>query len=179
MIILIDQDGVIADFERGFLENWLSQFPNESFVSLDQRKNFYVREDYPLRLRNNVEGVYYAVGFYQNLPPIAGSIEAIQDMVQMGHDVWICTAPLSRYENCVLEKYLWVEQYLGRDFTQRIIFAKDKTVVRGDILIDDRPHVNGLFVPQWEHVLYDTSYNQLQTDKKRITWNSWRTILNI
>src|SRR3989338_9420813 len=102
MIILIDQDGPLADFEKGFLDAWRAQFPNEHFVPLHRRRTFYVRDDYPKELRDKVESIYFAPGFYLNLPPVNGSLEALKMLVELGHDVRICTSPLSRYENCAL-----------------------------------------------------------------------------
>jgi len=39
----------------------------------------------------------------------------------------------------VLEKYHWVEKYFERDFTKRLVLTKDKTIIHGDFLIDDKP----------------------------------------
>lgn len=177
MIILVDQDGVLADYEKSFLENWKNKFPNECFISLEQRKNFHIRDDYPAELRQKVESIYFSTGFHRNLPPIPGSKEAIQKMLQLGHEVFICTAPLSQYKNCVLEKYLWVEEHFSKDFIKRIILVKDKTLVRGDILIDDRPDIKGVYSPRWEHVLYDAPQNKHVINKRRLTWSNWEDIL--
>ncbi|MBI2024757.1 MAG: 5'-3'-deoxyribonucleotidase [Candidatus Harrisonbacteria bacterium] len=176
MIILVDQDGPLADFEKGFLETWRAQFPEERFIPLNQRKTFYVRDDYPEKLRDKVESIYFASGFYQNLPPVAGSVEALKILVELGYDVRICTSPLSRYENCVLEKYRWVEKHLGRDFIKRIVLSKDKTIVRGSFLIDDKPIIKGGETAEWEHILYDCPYNQEVKVKRRLTWANWREV---
>lgn len=179
MIVLVDQDGPLADFEKGFLDEWRSRFPNDFFVPIHERKTFYVRDDYPSELRNKVESIYFSPGFYLNLPPVAGSIEGLRALVELGHDVRICTSPLSQYENCVLEKYQWVEKYLGRDFTKRIVLSKDKTIVRGRFLIDDKPVVEGGETAEWEHILYDCPYNQEVKNKKRLTWANWREVLGL
>lgn len=177
MLILIDQDGPLANFERGFLESWRTQFSDKSYIPLEQRTTFYPREQYPEELRKEVESIYFAAGFHFNLPPTEGAIEAVKEMIALGHDVRICTSPLSRYENCILEKYQWVERHLGHDFTKRIIVAKDKTFVRGDILIDDRLEVAGILSPTWEHVIFDLPFNRNVHGKKRINWSNWKKIL--
>ena len=61
----------------------------------------------------------------------------------MGHEVFICTAPLTNYENSVLEKYKWVEKNFGHEWIKKIILTKDKTLIKGDILIDDNPEIFG------------------------------------
>jgi len=179
MIILIDQDGPLADFQGGFLEKWQARFPKEFFVPIHKRKNFYVRDDYPEDLRDKVETIYCEPGFFLNLQPVKGSIEAINVMLELGHDVRICTSPLSRYENCVLEKYQWVEEYFGRDFTRRIILSKDKTIIRGHFLIDDKPSMKDAGKAEWEHIIYDCPYNLNVRDGKRLTWKNYRNVLDI
>jgi len=137
---------------------------------------FYAEEDYPNDLQDLLREIYRGKGFYFSLPPIPGSLEALAEL-QSQHGVFICTSPLSIYENCVLEKYQWVDYYLGKKWVRKLILAKDKTVVRGDILIDDRPEVTGVVTPVWEHVLFDQPYNRNVRDKRRITWDSWRQTL--
>lgn len=65
--------------------------------------------------------------------------DGVRAMLKVGHDVQICISPLTPWHCCVAEKYAWVEQYLGAEFTQRMILTKDKTLIRGDVLVDDKP----------------------------------------
>lgn len=44
---------------------------------------------------------------------------------------------------CVFVQYAWVEKHFGEDFLEQVILTRDKTLVTGDILIDDRPDVTG------------------------------------
>ena len=44
---------------------------------------------------------------------------------------------------CNLLQYEWVQRYLGRSFMQRLILTRDKTIVNGDLLIDDLPVIKG------------------------------------
>lgn len=141
MLILIDQDGVLADFERGFYNAWIAGGNRHPALPLHERRSFYIRDDYPHHLKNEVEAIYSAPGFYRDLPPIDGAIKAVNDLFSMGHDVRICTSPLDAYRNCLSEKYEWVEQHLGSDLVTRMIVTKDKTIVHGDVLVDDKPEI--------------------------------------
>lgn len=40
-------------------------------------------------------------------------------------------------------QYAWVEKHLGHDFLEQVILTRDKTLVTGDILIDDKPDILG------------------------------------
>lgn len=176
-IILVDMDDVLADFEAKFLEDWKKKFLNHPHIPLNNRKAFRIEEDYPSELKKEVEGIFSAPGFFENLDKIPGGKEALIKMQEIGHNVFICTSPISKYANCVLEKYRWVEKNLGYEWTKKIIMTKDKTLVFGDILIDDKPEHTGLKKPAWKHVLFEKSYNQHISTKPRITWNNWEKIL--
>jgi 5'-nucleotidase len=180
MRILIDMDGVIADFEGDFLRRWIELHPEKSFIPLEERKGFYVKSQYPKEYHTFVEEIYHGCGFYQNLPPIPGSLEALKELQASKHDILLCTSPmLPKYENCVLEKYHWVYDRLGEHWVNNIVLTKDKTIVKGDVLIDDKPEIKGLVDPEWEHVIYDQPYNRHIEGQKRLTWQNWKEVLEI
>lgn len=173
MLILIDQDGVLADFERGFYGAWQAGGQSHKALPLEDRRSFYVRDDYPAHLREAVEAIYTAPGFYRSLPPIAGAIESVKALLALGHDVRICTSPLNAYRHCVLEKYEWVERHLGSESVARIIVTKDKTLIHGDVLIDDKPQITGICTPTWRQLLFDQPYNR-HVGGVRMTWANWK-----
>ena len=177
MLILLDQDGVLADFEQGFYDAWNASMGTEfPAVELQQRRSFYVRDDYPAHYANAVQAIYTRPGFYRDLPPVAGAMDAVKMLCDMGHDVRICTSPLNQYRNCIPEKYEWVEHYLGIDFVSRVIVTKDKTLVAGDVLVDDKPVIAGAHMPVWAHVIYDQPYNR-QLAGVRVSWLDWNGVL--
>jgi 5'-nucleotidase len=177
MIILVDMDGVLANFEEKFLEIYRSLYPNLPYIPVNLRRRFHIREEYPKELEDKVVSVWTKPGFYLSLDPIDKGLESINEIKNKGHDVFICTSPLSTYENCVLEKYKWVEKYLGNNWVRNIIFTKDKTIVHGNLLIDDNPLIKGIKNPSFEHIIYDCSYNKLENFKRRMTWNNWKDVL--
>lgn len=179
MIILVDQDNVLADLNQGMLTGWREKYPDKPYIPLEQITEFYFHHNYPIEYKKQLDDISQAPGFVRFLPPIKGSIEALTEMEEMGNEVFICTSPLSHYENCVKEKYEWVENHLSRDWTKKLILTKDKTLVSGDILIDDKSDITGVKKPDWKHILYDKPYNKSVNGKLRITWDNWKEILSI
>uniref|UniRef100_H0XFU6 5', 3'-nucleotidase, cytosolic n=1 Tax=Otolemur garnettii TaxID=30611 RepID=H0XFU6_OTOGA len=186
--VLVDMDGVLADFEAGLLRGFRRHFPEEPYVPLEQRRGFFAREQYrALRpdLADKVASVYEAPGFFLGLEPIPGALEAMREMNDIQDtEVFICTSPLLKYEHCVGEKYRWVEQHLGPQFVERIILTRDKTVVLGDLLIDDKDNIQGgEETPTWEHILFTCCHNQhlvLPPSRRRLlSWSdNWREIID-
>lgn len=176
MLVLVDQDGVLADFDRGFNVAWHAKYPDRDVVDLALRRNFHLRDDYPEYYRAEIKDLQASPGFILGLPPVPRALEAVRAMLDAGHDVRICTAPLSRFTHCVPEKFQWVEDHLGPEWVARIVLTKDKTLVRGDVLIDDKPEVTGGLVPTWEHLVFEAPYNTA-AGGRRVNWGNWQEVL--
>jgi 5'-nucleotidase len=144
---------------------------------VEARTTFYVKDEYPEELKPLVAEILLESSFFQDMLPVAGAKEALEEMQEKRFEVFICTSPLSTYNNCVLEKYKWVEKVLGPAWVKQIILTKDKTVIKGDFLIDDKPLITGAQdPPEWEHILYDRPYNK-GANRRRLTWDNWKDIL--
>lgn len=44
--VLVDMDGVLADFEGGFLKKFRARFPDKPYIALEDRRGFWVSEQY-------------------------------------------------------------------------------------------------------------------------------------
>ena len=176
MLILIDQDGVLADFDRAAMDEYTRRFPGPSPFPSD-RKQFYLADSIPRELRSRVESIYNEPGFFQRLPLITGAGEALAEMIRRNIDFVICTSPVLGNPTCLQDKYNWLVEHFGSRVARRVIFTKDKTLVRGDILIEDRPDVTGEYPRSWEHVVFDASYNRHVTGRRRLTWANWQEVL--
>ena len=177
MLILVDMDGVLADFEGHLMQQWQARHPNTFELAREERTTFYVSRQFPKEHRQKLFDIMYSQQFFANLPAIAGGKEALEKMREMGWEVFLCSSPLLSNKTGASEKFAWVEQHLGRDWISQLILATDKTLVQGDILIDDRPEIKGAVKPVWEHVLYDQPYNRQTNGKRRLTWANWKQVL--
>lgn len=185
--VLVDMDGVLTDFEGGFLKKYRARYPDEPFISLDDRRGFWVSAQYGLLrsdLRDKASSIWESKDFFLELDPLPGGVEAIKEMAKMKNtDVFICTSPIKHYKYCPYEKYAWVEKYLGHDFLEQVILTRDKTLITGDILIDDKPDILGVEPqPTWEHVLFTACHNKhlpiSPSQRRLLSWfDDWRSIL--
>lgn len=79
-----------------------------------------------------------AYGFYAELPPIRGAIDAYKWLVETGRfEVYILTAPSINNPMSYTEKRIWVEKHLGMEAVERLIISPNKGLLKGDFLIDD------------------------------------------
>ncbi|XP_028020322.2 5'(3')-deoxyribonucleotidase, mitochondrial isoform X5 [Balaenoptera acutorostrata] len=145
--VLVDMDGVLADFEGGFLRKFRARFPDQPFIALEDRRGFWVSEQYD-RLQPGLSekaiSIWESENFFFDLEPLPGAVEAVKQMANLeSTDVFICTSPIKMYKYCPFEKYAWVEKHFGPDFLEQMVLTRDKTVVSADLLIDDRVDITG------------------------------------
>lgn len=166
-VILIDMDNTLADFEKSAKEKYEAKG-----FTWPERTDFEFSDD------ANLRPIITEKGFFENLDPITGAIDAVKEMEKLGFIVFFCTSPLTQYLHCVPEKYTWIEKHFGKEWVKRIIVAKDKTMVIGDYLIDDRPNPEkGVLTPVWKHILFHQEYNK-SLKRQRITdWIDWKKII--
>jgi 5'-nucleotidase len=110
-------------------------------------------------------------GFYSRLEPYPGFTETVMKLAAAGHSVFFVSTPDSTNPGSSSEKRASIEAHFGVDWGKRLILTHDKTLVRGDVLVDDKPEITGEAEPEWKHVLFDQPYNR-GVDGPRITeWN--------
>jgi len=179
MIILIDMDDVLADFDGEFYNRWAKTHSDKPITPPHERNCFYIMDESPEDYRQYITEINTSPGFIRSLPLVDGGTKAVKQIAEMGHVIYICTSPLNNYYNCVKEKYEWIEEHLGFEWTKKLILTKDKTLIQGDILIDDKPEVKGVAKPVWEHIIFDKPYNRKTNHAKRMNWKNWREVLNL
>lgn len=177
-LVLVDMDGVQADLEAGFWQRWAQLHPTAPQRAAGDPTQFYIEDQLPLEYQAQVRAIVNTPGFFRNLPVMAGAPEALNEMLDEGWDVRVCTAPLLSNPTCASDKLAWVEEHLGAGWARRTVLAKDKSTVRGDLLIDDKPTVTTTLNPTWRHVVFDAPYNQQSPSPYRLTgWANWRQTL--
>ncbi len=177
-IVLIDMDGVVADFELAFLNIWKEKYPKRHFIELEDRRSFYTTSQYPAKWWPQMWKIMTNEGFFANMEPLEGSIKSIKKMARSGYEIYFCSAPLIQNPYCASEKYAWIKKQLGRKWEKRLILSSDKTLVQGNFLIDDRDKIKGDHKPSWEHLIFDRPYNREVKSNRRINWDNWREVLS-
>ena len=176
MLILVDMDGVLCNYGAAFDKAWKTKYPDAPWFPSETATTFFIKDQYPEEWHEQTSTINVEPGFFRNLEPISGGVEALRALEEAGHVVRICTAPLTNYQNCVLEKHEWVEEHLGVEWVRKVTTTKDKVLVAGDVLIDDKPDISGLIVPSWTHVRFDAPYNRL-SGHTLLNWSNYVEVL--
>lgn len=170
-VVLVDMDGVIADLEGAFWTAFNAVNPQAPTREQVDPAAFRLDDQVGAQWADAAQAILRSPGFYSMLRPMPHAAEALNAMLAGGWDVRICTAPKLSNPTCASDKLNWLDEHIGDGWSKRAIVAKDKTYVRGDILIDDKPTVDGDLDPTWQHVIFDAPYNATSPATVRLT--SW------
>jgi len=128
-LLYVDLDGVVADFM--------------SAVNTHPKKDTHLYKEHPDTIPH----------IFRNLKPISGAINAVNILLKSSlYDVYfLSTAPWGN-PSAWTDKRLWLEDRFGDKINRKLILTHRKDLVKGDILIDDRPN-NGAkdFEGEWIH----------------------------
>jgi len=174
-VILIDMDNTIVDYSSQ-IAPVLQTIYKDIQVTKDNWQTLKLND-----LHFHRKNIQSQPGFFRSMKPIDGALDALKEMDMMGHDVFIVSSPSTSGDTCHSEKSEWVKEHLGEKWARRLILTKDKTVVIGDILIDDKPNIHGLVTSTWQHILFAQPYNIHLEKEGRIilhNWNNWTDIVD-
>ena len=109
LTIFIDMDGVLANFDKA----------KQSHPDFE-KKGF--RPDLTLD--------------FSKFEPMPGALEAVRDLIEMGHDLFIATTPPWNHPDAWGQKRHWVEEHLPQ-LKRKMFLTHRKDLLIGDVLIDD------------------------------------------
>lgn len=144
-VILLDMDGALVDWDKGFLKAWGPRCPVDRTIS-------YYMEDcvMDVTLRKEALQLIAQKGFFENLEPMEGALETLKEMMEEGLQLYICTSPIKHSPHCAQEKINWVVKHLGEDWVDRIILCQDKVrkpVGAGCLIDEPLPFAHIPFLP--------------------------------
>lgn len=175
MHILIDLDGTLLDWGARWDQALEEHYPHLTNIprTKDQR-SFDLKINLTPEEQNAVDHIFDLEEFYRDLEPLPGAVEAFHAMVDAGHHVQIATSPWWTNPTCLQDKANSVLKYFGDKARKEMSFITNKTLLRGDILFDDKPEIHPLFEePEWVQVLYDQPYNRHVNKPRIFDWSEW------
>lgn len=129
--ILVDMDSIIADFYFGILDlherETGEKLPHDHVDAWDKTLSGVSMYHY-----------FSQPGFFAELRPIPGAHDVLRRLHDAGHEIVIVSS-IAGMGHAPGEKLPWLKRYYPWIKDQRVIFAKEKYRIKGDVLIDDHP----------------------------------------
>lgn len=153
--IFLDMDGVLADFEKA--------------AQQDIKQNHNGKEPENYRPDHTLDFSKFAV--------MPGAKEAVQRMIDAGHDVFIASTPPWDNKDAWGQKGVWIEEHFPM-LKKKVNLTHRKDLLIGDILIDDTGYRGQIdFQGEWIH--FGKSKRKVLTDNgwRTRNWGDWTSVM--
>lgn len=166
--LIVDMDGVMADIYSQFIAYDEKEFgyrqPIENMLGKREKDVF-----------KNARQYIFENGFFRNAPVMEGSIEAVKQLNEK-YELFIVSAAME-FPKSLSEKYEWLAEHFSFLTWHQIVFCGSKTVVQGDIMIDD--YYKNLDFFQGQTLLFAQPHNFGHDDKTHTRVETWDDILKV
>lgn len=176
--INLDVDGVVCDLVGGLFSALRGEGFDPKPIDDPSWKHWFFFSDMPPEMRMVSFGIMSDHNFWRELKPTMGSLESVIRLYTAGHRVqWVTTA----WEDCFGWRDArrdWLSQHFSLegdiDIEKNLVVAKDKSVIGGDVFIDDNPSnvVGWKRANMGRSLLYRSPFNRRYHDTlENIVWS--------
>ncbi len=166
--LLVDMDGVLADVYSQFI----AYEEIESGAKLT-RESLAGKEEY--QAFPNGRKHVNTTGFFRNAPLMDGCVDVLKQLNEK-YALFIVSAAME-FPNSLIEKHAWLAEHFPFINWQQIVFCGSKTVVQGDIMIDDHyknlDHFNG------QTILFTQPHNFGHDNRNHTRVETWNDIARL
>jgi 5'(3')-deoxyribonucleotidase len=166
--LIVDMDGVLADIYPQYLKFLSSE--SDIRLSVDELKGRSEAEVF-----KNIRKYLFTPGFFRGAPVVRGSYDALI-MLNSRYELFVVSSA-TEFPHSLMEKYEWLKGHFPFITWQQMVFCGLKSVVRGDIMIDD--HFKNLDHFKGKTILFTQPHNEGLPDKNHTRVHSWEEILSL
>lgn len=171
--LLLDMDGPLADFDA---HGWRACIDEGIEVDVagqhEQTARFFTDHIPDRRSRDSIRMLIDDTPWFRYLPVTPGAVDGVRDLIGAGVDVWVVTKPLEVNRTCRDDKAAWLRDHFPM-LERRLIIAPDKSLVQGDLLLDDAPHPAWFGSASWRPVIFSCAFNGAGSEWAGLPRWSW------
>lgn len=165
--LLLDMDGPLADFDVHFYNRCDGRYEFDVAGVHEQTARYFTDHIPNRRHRVEARKMIDSSGWFRELPVTPGAIEGVDALLSAGVDVWVCSKPLEINPTCRDDKGAWLREHFPM-LERKLILAPDKSMIRGDILLDDAPVIVHSSKRTWRPVVFAAPFNGPGSE-----WDGW------
>ena len=169
--LIIDMDDVLADTGAKILRIFNERNNQNLTKDFFEDKDFYsyVRQSHFDSYRNEL----FEPGFFSDLETFPDSVEVVKALHEK-YEVFVVSAA-TEFPNSLTEKVRWLERHFPFISWRNMVFCGDKSIVHGDIMIDD--HARNFDKFEGEKLLFHSMHNTQVEGYRRV--RDWKEIYEI
>jgi len=136
-IVLVDVDGVVADFTGRMLDVVLEETGRRHEVEDVDQWSIQLALGLPDEHWRNVVRRIEEPGFASNLRPYPGAVEAVRDIADR-HHVFFVTSPWWSSTTWMHDRTDWLVKFFGKTQGRKVVHTSAKQLVVGDVMVEDK-----------------------------------------
>ncbi len=178
-VILLDVDGVLADF-MGEVIRWANYFAQAEKYTRTSFPNYEVFDQLTPREKQYVFSQITEEGFCGSIPVIHGAHDGVELLRNYG-EVYFVISPWWSSRHWIHERTKWLEHHF-KVKNSHMVHTSAKHLVRGDLLVDDRVET----VVHWQRrhpdgrgVIWTTEHNKLDEAPGIYRTNNWLDLVDL
>ena len=178
--VLLDVDGVLADFVATYLEALALVTNRRRYAAEITTWSF---KD-ALGLSKEVEGKVNAQlakeGVASAMPVYSGAVKGVKSLTGVA-EVYFVTSPFNS-PTWTYDREKWLLKHFGEEMSRRVVHTSQKHLVKGDVFVDDKTANVRRWAKEWPlgtPVLWNQPYNQSDHVGYILRCGVWDQICNI
>jgi 5'-nucleotidase len=169
--LIIDMDDVLADTGAKIL-----QIFNDT-NNLNVTKEYFEDKDFYATIKSDQYVSYrdrlFEPGFFRDLEVFPDAKEVVKELYEK-YEIYIVSAAME-FPTSLYDKYEWMAEHFPYISWRNIVFCGDKSIVHGEIMIDD--HARNFANFEGEKLLFHSMHNTQVQGYKRV--KNWKEIYEI
>lgn len=169
MTVLVDMDDVIEQLLTAWVDYINLRFGTSTKV--EDVKAWDLALAFPTLTHEQVYSAELDDTLWDNVRPMPGADEALRRMIADGHEIFIVTATYYQTLKAKMDNVLF--KYFPYITWDHVIITSRKSMIKGDILIDDGPH--NLASGDYKKILFTANHNRGFDEKSvgAVRVNTW------